>query len=310
MKEILALILVLFILLPEIASSESWFGYVKTTGDTWNIYRHSNNISFKSDQSIVGKIKAIEGPQGRVLSPYCSYLEDMNLNDVRLQERTAALEGNYSSYEQVDVKSKVNPPIGLDIDKSADSDIYTIEFIEKWPIDISANRSLKYSGKGINSRDISGINLDFMESNLLYNKKLSKDLSVEMRLEKMNATVIATDDKVISAEKKSTGDLDFRISTSTTGIADFKYQQSASEFNTASMTGHEILNRGDERYQGSFNITKNIQMRSRFDISKEEDQWLPCCYQGLVDMNIFDKRSVGMDRIFNCTCSSIQGVKQ
>ena len=59
-------------------------------------------MSFKSDQYIEGKIKAFEGPRGRVLSPYCSYFEDMNLNDVRLKERTAALEGNYSSSEHID----------------------------------------------------------------------------------------------------------------------------------------------------------------------------------------------------------------
>jgi hypothetical protein len=292
-------------MLPGIASSDSWFGYVKTTDDFWSVYRHGNNMSFESDQYIEGMIKPFEGPRGRVLSPYCSHFENMNLNDINLNERTGAMEGNYSSSEQVAAWAHVNPPIGLDINKPADSDIYIIEFIEKWPADISASRSLKYSGMGINNQDLSGSNLDFVETNLLYNKKLSKDLFVKMRLEKMNATVIATNDTIISAEKKATRDLDFRISTSTTGIADFKYQQSGSEFNSAPLTSHEILNRGDDRYYGSFNITKNIRISSRFDNSKEKDYWLPCCYQGLKDMNIFDKRSISMDRIFNCTCSGI-----
>ena len=308
MKEILALILVLFILLPEIASSESWFGYVKTTGDSWNIYRHSNNISFKSDQSIVGKIKAIEGPQGRVLSPYCSYLEDMNLNDVRLQERTAALEGNYSSYELLDARAQIKPPVDLDIAKSADSNIYKIDFIEKWPVDISASRSLEYSGKGINNRDFSGNNLDFVGTNLLYNRKLSKELIIKMDLDRMNATVLATDDRIIQVERKPTRDLNFSISICTTGIADLKYQQSGPEFDRVPITGYEILNRGDERYYGSFNITKKISLTSKFVNSKAYDHWLPCCYQGWADLNLLDKNTLDANGIFDCTCSSMQEV--
>ncbi len=305
MKMRLVLILIFFILLTGIASSESWFGYVKTTNNTWNIYRHSNNFSYNSDQYIEGMIKSFEGPRGRVLSSYCSRFENMNLNDVNLNKRTGAMEGNYSSSEHVSAQAHINPPIGLDIIKPANSDIYVIDFIEKWPADISSNQSLKYSGMGINNRDLSGINFNFIETNFLYNKQLSKNLIVKMELEKMNATVIATNDTIISAEKKATGNLDFRISTSTTGIANFMYQQSESEFSSVPMTGHEILNRGEERYQGSFEINRNIQMNSQFDNSKEYDYWLPCCYEGFEDMSIFDKREISLNRIFNCTCTGI-----
>jgi len=307
MKETLKLILIAFIIFSGIGSSDSWFGYVKTANDTWSIYRHSDNMSFKSDQYIEGKIKAFEGPRGRVLAPYCSYLENMNLNDVRLKERTAAKEGNYTSFELINANSKVIPPISLDINKPDDSDIYTIDFGEEWPANISAMKSLEYSGLGINNQDFSGNNFDFVESNLLYNQKLVKDLFIGMRLDRMNATVIATDDNIIRADKKTTKDLNFKISTSTTGIADFKFQHSGSEFNRAPVTDYEILNMGEERYQGSFNITKDIRMSSRFNDSEAEDHWLPCCYQGFNDMNLLDKRSHNLERIFNCTCPVGQG---
>jgi hypothetical protein len=309
MKGILALVLILLISLSELASSESWYGYVKTTNDTWNIYRHSNNMSFQSDQYVEGKIEPFEGPGGRVLSPYSSYFEEIDLNDVRLKARTAAMEGNYSSEDLIDVKAEVKSPVGLYIDKSADSGLYIINFIERWPAEVSASRTLEYSGIGINNRDFIENNMDFAETNLLYNKKLSKDLFAGMSLERMNVTVIATDESIILAEEKATRDLNFRISADTTGIADLKYLQSGPGFNKAAITGHEILNKGDERFHGSFNITKNIHMRSQFDNFRSDDIWLPCCYQGWMDMNPIDKRTHSADGIFDCTCSGLPEVE-
>jgi len=103
--------------------------------------------------------------------------------------------------------------------------------------------------------------------------------------------------------------MNFRISTSTTGIADLRYQQSGPEFDRVPLTGYEILNKGDERYYGSFNITKKLHMMSRFVDSRESDHWLPCCYQGWKDMNIFDKKTLNADEIFNCACSRMKGEK-
>jgi len=67
MKETLKLILIAFIILSGIGSSDSWFGYVKTANDTWSIYRHSDNMSFKSDQYIEGKIRHLRALEGEFL---------------------------------------------------------------------------------------------------------------------------------------------------------------------------------------------------------------------------------------------------
>ena len=308
-KEKLALILIILIMLPGIGYSDSWFGYVKTTDDFWSVYRHGDNMSFESDQYIEGEIKAFVGPRGRVLSPYCSHFENMNLIDVRHNERTAASEGNYSSQEHIDAWAQIRMPVGLDIAKSTYSDTYLIKFIERWQANISASQRLEYSGKGINNRDFSGNNFDFVGANLLFNKNLSKDRTIEMRLDKMNATVLATDNDIIQVERKPTRDLNYQISTSTTGIADLRYQQSGHEFEQAPLTGYEIINRGEERYYGAFNMTKKIRMKSQFPDSMESDHWLPCCYQGWKDMNIFDKKTLNADEIFNCACSRMQGEK-
>jgi hypothetical protein len=294
-------------MLPGMASSDSWFGYVKTTEDTWSIYRQGNNMSFESDQKIEGKIRPFEGPRGRILSPYCSHFQDMNLIDVRLNERTGATEGNYSSEEHIDAWAQIRMPVGLDIAKSTYSDTYFIKFIERWQANISASKRLEYSGKNINNRDYSGNNFDFVGTNLLFNKNLSKETTIEMKLDRMNATVLATDDDIIQIDRKPTRDLNYQISTSTTGIADLRYQQSGSEFARVPSTSYEILNSGEERYYGAFNITKKIRMKSRFPDSKESDQWLPCCYQGWKDMNIIDRRTLNAKEIFSCACSGVQG---
>jgi hypothetical protein len=294
-------------MLPGMASSDSWFGYVKTTEDTWSIYRQGNNMSFESDQQIEGKIRPFEGPRGRILSPYCSHFQDMNLIDVRLNERTGATEGNYSSEEHIDAWAQIRMPVGLDIAKSTYSDTYFIKFIERWQANISASKRLEYSGKNINNRDYSGNNFDFVGTNLLFNKNLSKETTIEMKLDRMNATVLATDDDIIQIDRKPTRDLNYQISTSTTGIADLRYQQSGSEFERVPSTSYEILNSGEERYYGAFNITKKIRMKSRFPDSKESDQWLPCCYQGWKDMNIIDRRTLNAKEIFSCACSGVQG---
>jgi len=307
MKASLALMLILFILLLQVASSDSWLGYVKTKGDSWSIYRQSDNISFESEQNIEGKIEAFAGPRGRVLNPYCSNFKDMSLNEVVLKERTAGLEGNYSSFESVDARSEVNPPVGLEINRN-ESDFFDINFIENWPVSMTIYRTVDYSGKGINDRDFSGNNFDFVGTDLLYNRELSKNLIVEMRLDRMNATVLATDYGVLQAERKATRDLNFKLSTHTTGIADIEYQQSGPKSDSKSQTGYEVLNGGYERYSGSFNITKNIHMKSEFDVLETPQDWLPCCHLGWVDMNLFDKQSHSADGIFDCTCFQSGGL--
>jgi len=310
MKGTLSLILILLILIPEMALSESWLGYVRTTEDRWSIYRHSNNLSFKSDQYIKGEIEPFYGPRGRVLRPSCSYFEDINLNDVNLKQRTAALEGNYSSSATIRSESKVKPPVGLDFYKPVDSKIYAIDFLETWPVSIYASKRLEYSGKRINDRDFSVNNYDFIGTNLLYNTKLSKDLVVKMNLSRMNYTVLAAESNVILVESKPTRDLSFRLSTGTTGMADIKYQQSQPEFYGDPAAKYRMV-QGEERYYGLFNLTMNIHMKSQFDRIKQEDDWLPCCYQGWADMRLADKIAItkSADDIFSCKCAGVHGVR-
>jgi len=108
-------------LLP-IAYSASWSSTVSTNSGSWSIFRQSENLSFDYSQSVQGQISPVDY-RGRSLSPYHSYYKDLNVNDVRLKERTAALQGSYSSEEQLLLKSSINNSVNMTIVKPAGSDV-------------------------------------------------------------------------------------------------------------------------------------------------------------------------------------------
>ena len=221
----------------------------------------------------------------------------MKVNDVRVKERTAALEGSYSSEELLTLKSSTNNSVNATIYKPAGSDIYDIEFYEHWPVKFSYSKSMNYSGKEINNREFVGNNNDYVGANFLYNHEFSKERSLNMRLERMNATILATDDAIDFSEVKATRDTRYKLQTHSTGIANFEWRQVG--------TDNEILNAGDERFVGVYDIAKNIRMKSRFDTIQKEDDWLPCCSGGFVSMNPLDQRSFKSAKgVFDCTCSN------
>ncbi len=301
-KELICLVLLLLIVAG--VDAESWYGSVNTTNDNWSIQRQSSNISFHLEQSVVGKVSPVTVPGGRVLSPYGSYFEDVNMNDVRLRQRTAALEGSYSSEERLKLKSNTSS-VSLVVNKPAGTDIYTINFYEQWPVSLSASRSVEYSGKGINDREFAGNNLDYFGANLLYNKKLSKELSVNMSLKRMNATILANNYTIYSAERKATRALDVELKTHTSGIAGIKYQQSGHQYLFGPTSKYEVLNDGDERYYGVYDITKKLSMRSVFEVHNdtENEGWLPCCHGGFFDMSQWEQKARKSEAgIFDCTC--------
>jgi len=276
------------------AGAASWSGSVKTDSDSWSITRESSNLSFIYEQSVQGQIAPVDY-RGRTLSPYHSYYKDVNVNDVRLKERTAALLGSYSSEELLSLKSSINNSVNMTIVKPAGSDVYTIDFYEKWPVKLNYSKSMTYSGKEINNREFVGNNHDYVGANFLYNHEFSEERSLNMSLERMNATILATDEAIDFSEVKATRDTQYRLQTHSTGIANFKWQQVG--------TDDEILNAGDERYVGTYDIVKNIRMKSRFDTIQKEDEWLPCCSGGFFSMNPVDQITLKSAKgIFDCTC--------
>jgi hypothetical protein len=288
---------ILLMSLITCAYAASWSGGVITDSDSWYIYRESSNLSFTLEQSVQGQVSPVDF-RGRTLSPFHSYYGDLELNDVRIKEKTAALEGSLSIEELLTLKSSINNSVNASWYKPAGSDLWTIDFYEKWPVKLCYSKTMAYSGKNRNNRDFVGNNQDFVGANFLYNKEFSKERIINASLERMNATVLATDESP-RMSVKATRSTEYRLKAHTTGIADLKYRQVGAN--------DETMNAGDERFVGVYDIEKKIQMKSRFDLYLEEDGWLPCCYGGWSDMNYRDQKGFGKSArgVFDCSCYNV-----
>lgn len=261
----------------SVSQSVYWNARVSGGSFSWTISREIDNISFDLSSSVNGNISAIDY-RGRSLSPYqSSYAEIMN-NDVGLSQRTAALEGNYSSGESIKLSSSYDSPINVSIKKPRGTNIFSIGFSEAWPSLLISNRNLKYSGKMINDRDYGVNNGDYVASNSLYNTNLAKDRKLVLFHERMNATVMATNQSLIEARFEPTGILAYNAYSNTTGIQDLSYRFSGSKY--GGMRGYPSLSGNDERYYGNFSITRKILVKKKFDYiyyNEDEDPIGACC---------------------------------
>ena len=303
---IVILSIIIAIMVLEVQANY-WSSSVGTNSSTWYIYRQSSNVSFYNTQTVTGTVSPVTGPRGRVLSPYLSTFEDLKFNDVALKERRSAKEGKYESAEQINLTARIDySSIDIDFFKPAGSDVYTFTYPEIWSVRIVAAKTLNYSGRQINDRDFSGNNLDFISSKLLYNPELTRESKTVMWLQSMNATVQATDDSILLAEFKPTkylGQLD-RIRT--TGIADLSFRQAGWEYDVKRM-GYPSTNEGRERYYGTYNLARLIEMKSLDEVHKLEDDWLPCCSEGWESMTNSSREGFGADAgsVFDCTCYNV-----
>ncbi len=288
---VLALFLAAFI---SPASAVFWNAEVDnvTDGSYWGIHRQSDNISFNMSGMVEGEIAPIQvTPSGRVLVPSHLRYADVGTNDVFLKERTAALEGLYSSEEEIHLESTVSC-IYMDVNKPNNSKIWTIEFGENWPVNLNATRSVDYVGQGINDRECIGNSLSGVSTEFLYNRELNRDRDVKLRLNQMNATVVATNDTIIETSFMPNSTLDYQLLSHSTGIADLKYWRIG--------TDRLVAGYGEERYDGTYNINRKILIRSDYPKEENETDWLSCCIGETpngVTPGIWDSSSV-----FNCPC--------
>ena len=286
------LIALLFFSIVTSASAASWTSTVSTNSSSWSIYRQSENLSFDYSQSVQGTVSPVDY-HGRTIHPYCSVYQEVNENDVRLRDRTSAFQGSYESEDTMSLRSDITNPVYMNITKPIGSQIYTIDYFEQWPVILKSSKSVKYSGKEINDREFAGNNLDFAGSDLLYNKELTKETKVGLLLKGMNATVLATNNAILSADFMPLKEMDYRITAHTTGIADLKYQQTGSSYKVKTSI-YPTVNEGEEQYYGTYNITRHIHMNSDFENYTLPYDWLPCCGScGWVDMSYYDQNGFG-----------------
>jgi hypothetical protein len=246
-----------------------------TSSSSWYLYRESQNIDFNYSSSVEGSISPVEF-HGRSLTPYHSNYEEITGNDIRLRERTSALEGIFRSEDKMNLWSNDDNDVDIYLPKPSGTNIYELTYFEEWPVSLTTSRSLEYSGKQINDRDFEGNNRDFIGSSLLYNPALSVERRSVMWLERMNATVHATDDAILGAEFMPTKYLGYLINAQTTGIADLRYKQTSPQYDVK-RRDYLAINEGEERYYGTYDLSRKIEMRSKFENSTPpQENWLPC----------------------------------
>lgn len=247
---------------------------VGTNSTSWTVSRDSESLKFNYTQYVNGSISPVEY-RGRSISPYYSRYEEVDVNDIRLRDRTSALEGSYASEIQIVLEADTTEASELNF--SHENGTYSFQFTEEWPAILRSSKSIRYSGEGINSREYAGNNFDYAGSSLLYNKELFKHSSIDMLITRMNATAQTTNDTVLSAEFMPEKKMYYDISTYTRGIADLKYGFSSpsAELKQGS---YPLASEGMERYYGPYNISRSIHMRSKFPQYEADDKWLLCCY--------------------------------
>ena len=69
-----------------------------------------------------------------------------------------------------------------------------------------------------------------MRRNILYRMKMSKEENFKLLMKRLNATITATDDKILNVELDEDKHLDYELNVHSTGIADLKSKQSGSRY--------------------------------------------------------------------------------
>jgi hypothetical protein len=256
-------------------SATFWHGYVAINGSSWQIDRHSENITLASIEASKGNITSLQiTPQGRSIGGYYSRYANMNANDVVSKERTSADQGSLRYAEISNLRANIGESITQNISKANDSDITFVEFNEYWPSQIQSRRHLYYSGSQINDRDYGGNNFDYVGTSFLYNTILEKDRTYGMILQKMNVSIAATDESFLQIDYLPTKTLLYSGKSYSTGMAGLKYGM-ASEDQRSLIKGiinYDVL--GSQDYYGTAFMNLSMNLSSKNMVHQYRDSWL------------------------------------
>jgi hypothetical protein len=298
---ILIILIILMSLSIPISSADYWSSSVHTNGTSWSIERQSENVSFTQTGIVEGKVSEIGiTPVGRKVEGYYSQYANYKANDVGMSERTSARKGDISYVEGTVLEATDYGTITEDLVKPADSPYYSIDYTETWPVIFGSYRQIRYTGSNIDRRDLAKNNQDYAGTSLLYNKELSEETRSFLVLQRMNASVIATDEDIVQAEFMPTKSLQYSTMIHTTGIADLNYRLTGPEYDPKHRN-YPAVAEGHERYSGTYDISRNINMRSIFiegDIVNYD--WLPCsCSEGFLEIPNSYGKGYDSESIFN-----------
>lgn len=280
LKTITALLIIIIYLINSRALAMSWSSdFTAKNGEHWSIERQSSGIGMmESNSDIRGSITPIRvTPSGRIAKSVASKYSRIMVDDVGSEEKLSAFEGRITI--QDGLFFYYNDTEGYEMTATGIAGHYHSEDHEYWPVFLTSRNVVNYKGSEIN--DLSDVinTYDRIGEKLLYNKNFQKDLYVRTYLDRFNVTLDIVNDS-ISAEIQPTKRLDYILNTKTSGIADLFAGIVDTKFDVKHQN-YPYSMQNEERYVGSYNIQRRIQVNSTFITPSDKDiypgeDWLPC----------------------------------
>jgi hypothetical protein len=261
--------------------------YEVTEGDTgWTTgLRHNLNVSLNLSGSSIG--------EGR----FSRYTE-MNLNDVRMMERIAGNNGTLDTDESVRLIAEEVNSMGVNLVKRPGNQNYYITVNESWPVAMSAVRSLDFhaeKGGGISDRDFYGNNLDYVGASYFRSTDLKKEKVAFLQLNRAQFLLGADDATKCIFLDRSLPDKRtiYKLESKSTGLVNLKYRQVTDRRTRRVSERRTISNEGDERYEGTVSIARQISMISPgiYEWSSNSS-WLECCPE-LLQTQVLERQVFG-----------------
>jgi hypothetical protein len=244
------LFILLSILLPNSIHATSWYANI----GSWEIERQSETISLELQDYCSGNITEIEAtPQGRVVNGGHSRYIDIDLNDVAVKQRRSAFQGEIKSERYAKLSAEAEEPITREILKPFGTPFYEFNFTEAWPVHFQSDEAVVYKGTEINDRDLSVNNPDSVSASFLYATELSGIKHSSMEFSRVNITLLADNDDVVSVEFLPTKYMNYGIEAFSSGMTDLKYKQTAPDMVTT-------INEGDQSFFGDYTLNATIAM--------------------------------------------------
>jgi len=201
---------------------------------------------------------------------YYRYTE-MDFNDVRMAERISAARGSMDTGERIRLEAEASGTIELVTLKASGGQNFTLTVNETWPVAMAAARRMDYIGQSISDRELFSNNLDYVGTSFFQSTDLKKDRGcyLELRNAWFEGFLNNTTKTLYYDSFLPTKITDYSLSSRFSGEAVLKFRQSKDR---------SPVNEGEERYKGSYEISRQIFMSSiRENLTDLEIGYLECC---------------------------------
>jgi hypothetical protein len=278
-KRLWCAICMLLAILSNGSQANAWWGYLgANNSSSIHINRECVNLSIHLDELSSGQVSPIQiTHQGRMISGYHSRYANLQNNDVMLKERTSAMEGSLAFAETTEMRASVENEVTNEEIKEAGQPLVVDTFFERWPVLLSSQRYLRYSGTEINERDFGENNMDYIGTGFFYNTKLEKMRIYQALLQQLNITITAdaVNESIKSVDFKANKITRYRTISNSTGISELKYGQASSN-QLSLIRGHINYDQlGSQRYYGNFRMDAIMNATSREIYAVQNDT--SCC---------------------------------